>query len=246
MSWRTTCPVNELACFMHHLKTGLLQGRRTCDRCGVNRKTARNWIGRDQDCGLPALVDQPRVTSSCRHRMPDDLAPALLACRDAHPTRGPRQRLACLTRRRPNAPWPASSTVGDPLKRENKIEPRRRRSRLAHPGRLSTSPPDREVPQEAELQRPSPKRPARRQWRMPHVKGSNLTQHVLRSQSTVMLLLTFFGLSGCTPWSFTPSLSSSDIFFRHIRSARRCSTRIEENVVAIRSPVRGSGISNPR
>ena len=43
--------------------------------------------------------------------------------------------MAYLARREPEAPWPAPSTVGDLLNREGLIQPRRRRTRHAHPGK---------------------------------------------------------------------------------------------------------------
>src|ERR1041385_3348636 len=58
-------------------------------------------------------------------------------------------------------------------------------------------------------------------------------------QSTVIDLLTFFGTSGCTPWSWKPSRSKYSAFISDIRSARRCRTTVAVNTVIRLLPVVG-------
>jgi putative transposase len=135
MSWRTTCPMNERARFIFHLETGLYTITELCHRYGVSRKTAYKWIGRYHEYGLTALDDQPRIPAGCPHRLSDSLATALVQCRRDHPTWGPRKLVAYLARQHPDSHWPAPSTVGDLLKREGLVRPRRRRTRHAHPGK---------------------------------------------------------------------------------------------------------------
>lgn len=134
MSWRATCPMNERARFMHELETGLYGVAELCERYGVSRKTAYKWIGRYRTGGLPALADRSRSPVHCPHRTEEALVQALLQCRRDHPTWGPRKLVAYLARRHPDLDWPAPSTVGGLLKREGLVQPRRRRTRHAHPG----------------------------------------------------------------------------------------------------------------
>ena len=140
MSWRTTCPMNERARFMLDLETGLYSVTELCQRYSVCRKTAYKWIGRYHEGGLSVLDDRPRTPTRCPHRLPDDVATALLQCRRDHPTWGPRKLVAYLARRHPETAWPAPSTVGDLLKREGLVQARRRRTKHAHPGKPHVAP----------------------------------------------------------------------------------------------------------
>jgi transposase InsO family protein len=92
------------------------------------------WLARFEAEGADGLVDQRRVAKSHPHRMVDDVAARLLACRQAHPTWGPRKLLAYLERRQPRTAWPAASSVGALLKREGLVRVRRRRPSPGHPG----------------------------------------------------------------------------------------------------------------
>jgi transposase len=120
--------------FVEDAERGLYSMTELCARYAISRRVGYQWLARYQAEGVDGLADRRRVAKTHPHRMPDELAAALLACRRAHPTWGPRKLLAYLERRRPREPWPAASSVGTLLKREGLVRARRRRATLGHPG----------------------------------------------------------------------------------------------------------------
>jgi len=124
--------------FAEDVRRALYSMSELCARYGISRRVGYKWLARFEAEGPAGLADQRRVAKTHPHRMPDDVAVRLLACRKAHPTWGPRKLLAYLERRHPREPWPAASSVGALRKREGLVRPRRRRPAPAHPGRPTT------------------------------------------------------------------------------------------------------------
>jgi transposase InsO family protein len=114
---------------------GLYSMTELCARFGISRRVGYKWLGRYETVGLAGLEDQRRVAAHYPNRMADEVAAALLACRQAHPTWGARKLRAYLSRRQPRVAWPAASTIGTLLKRHGLAHPRRRRPHPGHPGR---------------------------------------------------------------------------------------------------------------
>ena len=67
--------------------------------------------------------------------MPERISGVIVELRRRHPTWGPKKLLGWLRRRWPDEPWPAASSVGELLRREGLVRPRKRRARRSHPGR---------------------------------------------------------------------------------------------------------------
>lgn len=122
--------------FIADLNSGLYTMTELCERYGISRKTGYKWQDRFEGAGVTGLSERSHVPKHCPHRMAPRLRRALLIARLRHPTWGPRKLLGWLTRRWPDTSWPAPSTVGDLLRREGLIVPRRRRRpQSPHPGR---------------------------------------------------------------------------------------------------------------
>jgi transposase InsO family protein len=98
-----------------------------CDEAGVSRKTGYKWIERYEAGGAAALIDRSRAPRSHPQAVPAELVERIVAVRHRHPRWGPRKLLAILRRHEPTRRWPATSTVGDILRREGLVRPRRRR-----------------------------------------------------------------------------------------------------------------------
>jgi len=124
--------------FVEDAQRGLYSMTELCAHDGISRRVGYKWLARYEAEGAAGLEDQRRVPTTHPHRMPKEIAAALLACRRAHPTWGPRKLLAYLARRRPDDAWPAASSVGALLTREGLVRPRRRRPTPGHPGRPRT------------------------------------------------------------------------------------------------------------
>jgi transposase InsO family protein len=124
--------------FVETAGRGLYTMTELCARYGISRRVGYKWLSRYQAEGAAGLVDQSRRPRGSPWAVADDVAARLLACRQQHPTWGPRKLLAYLARRHPRVAWPAASTVGELLKQHGLVQRRRRRPQPGHPGRPTT------------------------------------------------------------------------------------------------------------
>jgi putative transposase len=135
MPWRVETSMSIRREFAEEAERGLYSMTELCARYGVSRRVGYKWLARYETTGVAGLEDQRRVAAHYPNRMADEVAAALLACRQAHPTWGARKLRAYLARREPRLAWPAASTIGELLKRHGLARPRRRRPHPGHPGR---------------------------------------------------------------------------------------------------------------
>lgn len=103
-------------------------------QAGMSRKSAYKWLDRVARGGeLEAALGDKSRAREVSSALVGQVADALIALRREHPRWGPRKLLQRLKRLNPRRrDWPASSTVGELLKREGLVEPRRRRV-VRHP-----------------------------------------------------------------------------------------------------------------
>lgn len=134
MPWTETDAVTQRHKFILAHQEGLFSMTELCLRFGISRKTGYKWLGRYREEGLDGLRDRSRAPAHSPHRTPEPVCELLVEARRAHPRWGPRKLLDYLRPRHPDVDLPAPSTVGDLLKREGLVEPRRRRRRPTHPG----------------------------------------------------------------------------------------------------------------
>jgi transposase InsO family protein len=99
-----------------------------CREFGISRKTGYKFADRFERLGIVGLLDQRRVPDRIPHRTSADVVKQVVALRKEHPTWGPKKLRDVLTRRHPGVRLPAISTMGEILKREGLVAPRRRRS----------------------------------------------------------------------------------------------------------------------
>lgn len=131
MPWLQTDRMNERIQFVLTHKMGLYTKTELCERFGVSRKTGDKWLKRHADEGLQGLEDRSHAPRRCPHKISTEVARALIELRRRKPGWGPKTLLARLEIERPDLTLPAPSTVGDLLKREELVRPRRRRARPA-------------------------------------------------------------------------------------------------------------------
>jgi putative transposase len=96
------------------------------ERYHISRKTAYKWVDRYEADPAQGLAERSRAPLQHGRAMADEVRAAVVALRRAHPHWGPKKLRAILTTRAPGAVWPASSTIGDLLRREGLSQPRRR------------------------------------------------------------------------------------------------------------------------
>jgi transposase InsO family protein len=101
-----------------------------CERFGVPRATAYEWLERYRALGTRGLEDQSSAPRYSPHATKPEIIDLIVDARRQHPTWGPRKLRAWLDEA---FPWelelPAPSTIGDILKRRGLVASRKRRAR---------------------------------------------------------------------------------------------------------------------
>jgi transposase-like protein len=97
-----------------------------CLDFGISRKTGYKWVRRYEAGGAAALGELSRAPHAHPNAVPSGIVESILAIRRRHPRWGPRKVQVILRRQRPRITLPAASTIGDILKRNGLVRPRRR------------------------------------------------------------------------------------------------------------------------
>src|SRR5690606_36780532 len=145
MPFATTDPMIERARLVALHADGLYSVTELAERFGVSRPTVYKWIERYDEGGAEALADRTSERHTQHARTSGDVEALLVACRQAHPTWGPRKPPPYLARRHPDLTPPAPSTVGSILERHGLTKKRRPRRPPRHPGStplVTTAPND--------------------------------------------------------------------------------------------------------
>lgn len=130
MPWARTDWMSErvkfIAAYLHHEPSSFID---LCQDFGISRKTGYKWVRRYEADGAAALQDRSRAPHQHPNAVPEHMVKTIVAIRRQHPRWGPRKLRVVLGRRRPRSMLPAASTIGDILKRQGLVRPRRRNRR---------------------------------------------------------------------------------------------------------------------
>ena len=100
---------------------------------GISERIAHLTIVQFKSDGLGGLKRKSRARLTQSSSTESALVERIVELRRHRPTWGPRKLRDLLRRTEPSIAWPASSTIGDILKREGLISPRHRRRRRSDP-----------------------------------------------------------------------------------------------------------------
>ena len=129
MPWSETGRMDERARFVIEALEGWTSMSELCEKFGVSRRIGYKWVRRFERGGFAALEDRSRARKAQAAATPPEVVAEIVALRQKHPTWGPRKLRARLAVLKPEVRWPAGSTIGELLKREGLVKPRRRRQR---------------------------------------------------------------------------------------------------------------------
>ncbi|HVF40674.1 MAG TPA: IS481 family transposase [Gemmatimonadaceae bacterium] len=115
--------------FIQHALSGRFPVTALCNAYGISEKTGHKWLNRFKEEGRAGLADRSHVAHELPHRVSLAVRNEILSLREKHPTWGPRKIRAVLKREARSTTLPASSTIGEILRREGCVKPRRRRHR---------------------------------------------------------------------------------------------------------------------
>ena len=126
MPWYERSPMDQRMQFVTEFDSGLFTMTELAEHYGISRTTGYKWVERHDAEGVLGLADRSRRPHHSPQATDSRLIEALVALRKRHPRWGAKKLLGILTRRRPDADWPARSTVCDRLKAAGLVAARRR------------------------------------------------------------------------------------------------------------------------
>jgi len=129
MPWKESKVVNERKRFIKEWNKGEEDVAALCRQYGISRQTGYTWAKRYAELGEAGLEDRSRRPHECPHAIGEAVAEAIVELRQLHPRWGPRKLRVYLQSHHASRNWPATSSIGELLKREGLVHPRRRRRR---------------------------------------------------------------------------------------------------------------------
>lgn len=141
MSWKETNVMDErVKCIADYL-SGDYSKSELSQLYGISRPTLYKWIERYEQKSASGLEDRSRAPKHHPNAVPAEMVDWLLQAREAHPSWGPLKLLPWLQRKHPeHRDWPVVSTVGEIIKRNGLVKPRKKRYR-ATPSVIPLTPP---------------------------------------------------------------------------------------------------------
>ncbi len=100
------------------------------DKYGVSRKTIYKWISRYEEEGIGGLKDKSRASHSCPNITKPDIVKRIVEYKLKHKTWGPKKIQFNLARLYPEDYWPAPSTTGEWLKKNDLVKEKKSRKRV--------------------------------------------------------------------------------------------------------------------
>lgn len=133
MPWKETCVYEERLKFVRQCHEGTWSKTDLCEAYGISRAKGYKWLSRFEEAGKEGLEDRTRAPKTHPNAIDEGIAKQLLGLRERYPTWGPRKLRARLSVLEPDLRLPASSTIGDLLRRHGLVQTRQRRKRSSVP-----------------------------------------------------------------------------------------------------------------
>jgi putative transposase len=126
MPWNETCTMNEKMKFIVAWQSHKYTLSELCRNFGISRKTGYKIICRFVNEGISGLNPISRAHHVHPHQTESQTIKLLLELKHRYPNWGPRKLKDWLTIEHPSEVWPASSTIGEILKRHGLVKPRKK------------------------------------------------------------------------------------------------------------------------
>src|SRR5438874_9942801 len=131
MPWKASSVMEEKLRFVFEYEQHEQTMRDVCQSFGISRETGYFWLRRYQTQGVLGLAELNRGARRHPNQTSEEIEQLVLDLRQAHMRWGPRKLKRVLERDQPGRRWPATSTIGEMLRREGLVVPRRKRRRTA-------------------------------------------------------------------------------------------------------------------
>jgi transposase-like protein len=129
MPWRASSVMEEKLRFVFEYERDEHSMTDLCSQFGIARETGYVWLRRYRQYGVQGLAELNRAPRLHPNQTPVRIEQAVLELRQAHMTWGPRKLKRVLERDQPGRAWPATSTIGEVVKRAGLVVPRKKRRR---------------------------------------------------------------------------------------------------------------------
>jgi len=129
MPWKESKALDERRRFIQEWLAEEEDFAELCRRYQITRQTGYKWTWRYEVAGEQGLLELSRAPHHCPHALSETVAEGIVRLRRVHPRWGPRKLRAYLVEHQPAEVWPATSSIGELLRREGLAHPRRRRRR---------------------------------------------------------------------------------------------------------------------
>jgi transposase InsO family protein len=129
MPWKASSVLDEKLRFVFEYERDEETMAELCGRFGICRDTGYVWLRRYRQYGIKGLVELNRASHRHPNQTAAEIEAAVLELREAHMRWGPRKQKRILEREQPGRQWPATSTVGEIVKRAGLVVPRKKRRR---------------------------------------------------------------------------------------------------------------------
>jgi transposase InsO family protein len=129
MAWKTSSVMDEKLRFVFEYERDEQSMTELCRQRGISRETGYVWLRRFRHYGVAGLLELDRAPHCHRNQTAEAVERAVLELREAHMRWGPRKLKRILERDRPERVWPATSTIGEIVKRAGLVVPRKKRRR---------------------------------------------------------------------------------------------------------------------
>ena len=135
MPWREINPMDSKLKFVSLAMENIFNMNELCSFFNISRKTGYKWLNRYMEEGPEGLRDKPRTPNHIPHRTSKEMKSFIVTCRKKHPTWGARKISQKAQQIAPELSLPSETTINNILNQAGLIFKKRRRRKVAHPGR---------------------------------------------------------------------------------------------------------------
>ena len=130
MPWKVSGVVEKRRQFIEQWWSENWTMTELCARHGISRQAGYNTLTRYQREGWKGLEARSRAPQRHPNQTPGETEQQIVELRQAHMRWGPRKLKVVLEREQPEETWPATSTIGELLRREGLVRARKKRRRI--------------------------------------------------------------------------------------------------------------------
>ena len=130
MPWKVSGVVERRRQFVQEWETENWTMTELCARHGISRQAGYNTVKRYEQGSWEGLAEQSRAPRRHPNQTPEKIEQQIVELRHEHMSWEPRKLKAVPKREHPEKSWPAASTIGELLRGEGLVVPRKKRRRV--------------------------------------------------------------------------------------------------------------------